>query len=131
MADSIISLGPDRLPTGSFSNVNGTIYDFIQGHTMREKLDPNARGFDITYKLRKNDNELALAAEVYEPVSGRLLEAFTTEPGMQLFNTKNAICLEMQHFPDSPNKPNFPSVVLNPGDIYKQVTIYKFSVVQP
>jgi aldose 1-epimerase len=74
---------------------------------------------------------LALAAEVISPANGRLLEAFTTEPGMQLFTINNAICLEMQHFPDSPNKPKFPSVVLNPGETYRQVTVYKFSVTRP
>jgi aldose 1-epimerase len=130
MADSIITLRPDRLPTGSFSSVAGTTYDFIQKHKVGEKLDPNARGYDITYKLRKQSNELALVADVYEPVSGRLLEAYTTEPGMQLFTMQNAICLEMQHFPDSPNQPQFPSVVLNPGEKYKQVTIYKFSIIK-
>jgi aldose 1-epimerase len=130
-ADSIMTIGPDRLPTGSFSIVRGTIYDFMQRHKVREKLDPDSRGYDVTYKLRKNSNELGLAADVYDPISGRILEAFTTEPGMQLFTPPNAICLEMQHFPDSPNKPQFPSVVLNPGEIYKQLTIYKFSVIKP
>jgi aldose 1-epimerase len=130
MADSITTLGPDQLPTGSCSPVAETRYDYIQSYKIRERLEPNSRGYDINYKLHKKGNELALAAEVYEPAGGRLLEAYTTEPGMQLFTTKNAICLEMQHFPDSPNRPQFPTVVLNPGEMYKQVTIYKFSIVK-
>jgi aldose 1-epimerase len=131
MADSITPLGSDRLPSGLLSAVAGTTYDFTQSHKVREKLDSTARGYDINYKLRKKGNEMALAAVVFDRVNGRLLEAFTTEPGMQLFTTKNAICLEMQHFPDSPNKPQFPNVILNPGDIYRQVTTYKFSTVKP
>jgi aldose 1-epimerase len=131
ISDSITELGKDGLPTGLLASVAGTTYDFLQKHKIREKLNPAAWGYDINYKLRKDGNELALAAEVSEPVSGRLLSAYSTEPGMQFFTTKNAICLEMQHFPDSPNKPQFPSVVLNPGETYRQVTIYKFSVVRP
>ncbi len=85
------------------------------------------------------------AAEVYEPASGRVLQAFTTEPGVQFYTGNfldgnltgfNGIryrqhygfCLEAQHFPDSPNQPQFPSVVLNPGEKYTQLTVYKFSV---
>lgn len=131
LADSITPLGSDRLPTGSLVSVKGTIYDFIQASNVREKLEPAVRGYDINYKLRKTGTNLALAAEVISPANGRLLEAFTTEPGMQLFTINNAICLEMQHFPDSPNKPKFPSVVLNPGETYRQVTVYKFSVTRP
>jgi len=83
-------------------------------------------------------------AEVYEPVSGRLLQAYTTEPGVQLYTSNfldgtlrgmngikfkkhYGLCLEAQHFPDSPNKPQFPSVVLNPGEKYRQLTVYRFS----
>lgn len=130
-ADSITPLGSDRLPTGILSSVKGSIFDFTEQSNVREKLEPAARGYDINYKLRKKENEITLAAEVFCPSNGRLLEAFTTEPGMQLFTISNAICLEMQHFPDSPNKPRFPSVVLNPGETYRQATIYKFSVVRP
>ena len=127
MADSITAMGPDGLPTGEITPVSGTTYDFVQGYKISKKLDPNGRGYDINYKLRKNGRELSKAAEVIDPKSGRILEAYTTEPGMQLFTKANSICLEMQHFPDSPNKPQFPSVVLNPGETYRQMTIYKFS----
>jgi aldose 1-epimerase len=127
MADHVTPTGQDKIPTGLISPVVGTRYDFTEAHILKEKLEPSSRGFDINYVLRKNGNELALAAELFDPASGRFLEAFTTEPGMQLFNTRNAICLEMQHFPDSPNKPDFPNVVLNPGEVYEQITVYRFS----
>lgn len=129
-ADSITAMGDDGLPTGEIVPVAGTTYDYTESALISEKQDPDGRGYDINYKLRKNDSELALAAVVVDPESGRKLEAFTTEPGMQLFTRANSICLEMQHFPDSPNHHNFPSVVLNPGETYKQLTIYKFSKVQ-
>ena len=93
---------------------------------------------------KKEEGELSFAAKVTEPVSGRTLEVFTTEPGMQLYSDnwadgykgqngatfpkRSALCFECQHFPDSPNHPYFPSVVLNPGEEYKQKTIYKFGV---
>lgn len=127
-ADSITPIGPDRLPTGTVETIEGTIYDFRQSRHVREKLDAAVRGYDNNFKLSKEGHELTLAAEVIEPETGIVLEAYTTEPGMQLFTTYTSICLEMQHFPDSPNHLNFPSVVLNPGEVYRQLTIYKFSV---
>ena len=99
--------------------------------------------YDINYKLNKHPDSLELVATVTEPVSGRILKAYTTEPGMQFYipssnmdylnghgNRKYGkyygFCLEMQHFPDSPNNPQFTSTVLRPGEIYRQTTIYKF-----
>jgi aldose 1-epimerase len=132
VADSVTPNGPDGLPTGKLLNVAGTPYDFTLPHKVGERIGQLERGYDINYKLRKNRCELALAAEVSEPKSGRLLQAFTTEPGMQFYTGNHSgLCLEMQHFPDSPNKPQFPNVVLNPGEKYRQLTIYKFSVVKP
>ena len=93
---------------------------------------------------KQEEGELSLAAKAYEPVSGRTMEVYTTEPGVQLYTgnflsgfkgthgatypKRSAICLECQHFPDTPNHPYFPSVVLDPGERYKQTTIYKFGV---
>ena len=93
---------------------------------------------------KQEEGELSFAAKVTEPKSGRTLEVYTTEPGMQLYTAnfasgykgangctfprRSAVCFEAQHFPDSPNRPYFPSVVLNPGQRYKQKTIYKFGV---
>ena len=147
-SDSITATGTGGLPTGELTSVAGTAYDFRVRHAVGEKIDQLRSGYDINYGLNKKDKELTLVAEVFEPVSGRLLQAFTTEPGMQLF-TDNfrrnpltghdgieypkffGVCLEMQHFPDSPNHANFPSVVLNPGKEYHQLTIYKFSIANP
>ena len=95
--------------------------------------------------LNKNEvGELSFAARVKDPSTGRVLECYTTEPGLQVYTAnfasgkeiqfgctalkRSAVCLEAQHFPDSPNRPYFPSVVLNPGERYKQKTIYKFGV---
>jgi len=98
--------------------------------------------------LNKKDNEFSFAVRVYEPTSGRIMEVWSTEPGLQLFSGnslegktprdigkggavygfRTGFCLEPQHFPDSPNKPNFPSTVLNVGDRYSGKTVYKFAV---
>ncbi len=112
---------------------------------MGERIDQVPGGYDINYKLRNKTGQYVQAAEVYEPVSGRVLQTFTTEPGVQFYTAnyldgsltgshgiplqkQYAFCLEAQHFPDSPNQPQFPGVVLNPGEKYSQVTVYTFSV---
>ena len=94
---------------------------------------------------KKEEGELSFAARLTEPESGRTLEVYTTEPGMQLytdnwgdgdtgqngatFPKRSAVCFECQHFPDSPNRPYFPTVVLHPGRLYKQKTVYRFGTV--
>jgi aldose 1-epimerase len=108
------------------------------------------RGYDHNYVLNKNGDELSFAARVYEPNSGRVMEVWSTEPGLQFFSgntlegevprdvgkggavyaARTGFCLEPQHFPDSPNKPSFPSTVLNAGDWYRGKTVYRFSVRQ-
>jgi len=105
----------------------------------------NGSGYDHCYVLnKKEEGELSLAAKVCEPISGRTMEVYTTEPGVQLYTgnflsgfkgshgatypRRSAICLECQHFPDTPNHPYFPSVTLKPGEQYKQTTIYHFGV---
>ena len=102
-------------------------------------------GYDHTYVLNKKEpGELTFAAKCVEPVSGRVMEVYTTEPGVQVytnnwgdgfegahgatFPARSAICFEAQHFPDTPNKGHFPSAVLNPGETYTQRTIYKFGI---
>ena len=130
-ADSITAMGPDMLPTGQLQPVKGTNYDFMESHNIGQHIDSDFRGYDINYKLREVGEEPSLAATVVDSANGRVLEAYTTEPGMQLYTRNNSICLEMQHFPDSPNHPEFPSVVLNPGETYQQTTIYRFSVLNP
>jgi aldose 1-epimerase len=144
-ADSITPTDESLIPTGVLAPVSGTAFDFTSAHTMGERITEVPGGYDINFKLRKSAGEFVQAAEAYEPKSGRLLQAYTTEPGVQ-FYTGNFLdgtikghdgityekhygfCLEMQHFPDSPNQPQFPSTVLLPGEKYTQQTVYKFSV---
>jgi len=145
MSDSVTLTDEQLVPTGEIAPVAGTAYDFIVAHKIGERIGEIEPGYDINYVLRKVGNELSMVAAVYEPQSGRYLQAYTTEPGVQ-FYTGNSLsekitghdgkaygphygfCLEMQHFPDSPNKPAFPSTVLNPGETYRQTTIYRFSI---
>ena len=104
-------------------------------------------GYDHNYVLNKTAGELSFAARLSDPVSGRIMEVYTTEPGMQLYTgnfltgkapndvgkggkpypVRSAVCLETQHFPDSPNKAGFPTTVLNPGQWFTSTTVYKFS----
>ena len=86
--------------------------------------------YDHCYVLNKTPGErLSLAARVVEPSTGRVMEVFTTQPGVQLYTgNRQGFCLETQHYPDSPNRPEFPSTVLEPGEIYTQTTMYRFSV---
>jgi len=124
-----------------------TPLDFTRPTRIGARIDqligaPSA-GYDHNYVLNNQDGSLALAARVYDLSSGRLMEVFTTEPGLQLYtgNRLNGVkgksgrayvrngglCLECQHYPDSPNNSNFPSTVLRPGEQYKETTTYKFS----
>lgn len=129
------------IPTGEITSVAGTAFDFTQPHTVGERIKNLPHGYNMNFVL-DNNNELFKAAEVFDSTSGRLLEVFTTEPGLQLYTAdyldgtltgrgnivfeKNmGLCLEAQHFPDSPNKPNFPSTVLRPGETYTQRTVYR------
>ncbi len=145
MADSITPTDSSLIPVGILAPVSGTAFDFTSTHKIGERIEQVPGGYDVNYKLRNKTGEYVQAAEVFEPTSGRVLEAFTTEPGIQ-FYTGNFLdgsltgfkgivylqhygfCLEAQHFPDSPNKPQFPTVVLNPGEKYRQLTVYRFSV---
>jgi aldose 1-epimerase len=143
-ADSITPTDSTLIPTGVLQAVAGTPFDFTTAHKIGERIDQVPGGYDVNYKLRNKTGQYVQAAEVYEPVSGRLLQAYTTEPGVQFYSGNflngtitgfnNTVyqkhfgfCLEMQHFPDSPNHPQFPSVVLNPGEKYTQHTMYRFS----
>ena len=139
------------IPTGEILKVEGTPMDFRTPHTLGERIDEkhtqivNGAGYDHCYVLNKTESgELSLAATCIEPHSGRTMEVYTTENGVQLytgnwlggfegahgatFPARSAVCFEAQCFPDTPNKSHFPSAVLLPGDEYQQVTIYKFGV---
>lgn len=136
-------------PTGEIRPVDGTDFDFRKLTLISERNDKEAfalgRGLDNNWTIRKNyPKELALAATLYEPQSGRKLETFTTQPGIQIYSgnwieknvgkygksydEQDAICLEAQSFPNSPNIAHFPSTVLRPGEKYDEWCIYKFSV---
>lgn len=151
-AETYTPIDRTLIPTGEFRSVIGTPFDFRNFEVIGKRInDKNeqleyAKGYDHNFVLNKKDNLLSLAAELYSSSSGRLLQIFTTEPGIQFYsgnfldgsiigkNNKKylfrcGLCLETQHFPDSPNKTNFPSVILKKGEEYKQITIYKFSVV--
>ena len=139
------------IPTGELDNIQGTPLDFLTPHSFGERIDSDhpqlnlAKGYDFNYILDKPSGELAFAASVFEPESGRYMEVFTTEPGIQLYtgnhlrgneigkshlpyNSRSGFCLETQHFPDTPNRPEFPSTLLFPGDTLSSTTIFRFSV---
>ncbi|MGC4020791.1 MAG: aldose epimerase family protein [Cyclobacteriaceae bacterium] len=138
------------IPSGELKEVKGSPFDFLETHKIGERIDQNdqqlkfGNGYDHNWVLNKKADELTLAAKVIEPNSGRVMEVLTTEPGIQFYSGnfldgkeigkggkpyqfRSAFCLETQHFPDSPNHSNFPSVILKPGEVYRQKTIYKFS----
>jgi len=133
------------IPTGEITDVRGTPLDFTAPHAIGERIARVEGGYDHNFVLRTGGGALALAARVLEPSSGRVLEIFTDQPGIQLYSGnfldgtvkgKGGVayqkhfgfCLETQHFPDSPNHPNFPSTILEPGKRYATVTVHKFSV---
>jgi len=133
------------IPTGEILSIKGTPLDFTEPKTIGSRIEQltETRGYDHNYVLKNADGSLTLAARVYEPGSGRIMEVYTTEPGVQLYTANGmrdvrgkggkvyqnhfGYCLETQHFPDSPNKPHFPSPVLRPGEKYDTTTVFKFS----
>ena len=135
------------IPTGELAPVKGTPLDFTKSKTMGADIDRLKEfpgGYDHNFVLDNGGKSLALAARAYEPKSGRVLEVLTTEPGVQLYNgigldgkligvggvkyvKYGGFCLETQHFPDAINKPEFPSVVLRPGETFKSTTVFKFA----
>ncbi len=145
-ADKYTPVNSTLIPTGQFADVKGTAMDFTSAKKVGKEIDLTKGGYDHNWVLNKNGSSLEKVATVYEPNSGRYMEVFTTEPGIQFYtgnflnggltNTKNglkyvrhgALCLETQHFPDSPNEPSFPGTILKPGETYRHTTVYKFSV---
>ena len=144
-ADAYTPMGDGNIPTGEIAPVEGTIYDLREWTTIKDRLADLPGGYDDNFCVKGTPGNLVLAAELYEPKSGRLLQTYTTEPGVQFYtaahlNGRNrspqgvaytpfmGLCFEAQHYPDSPNKPNFPTTVLRPGEKYTQLTIYKVGV---
>jgi len=144
-ADHYTPVDEGLIPTGEVAAVQGTVFDFTTPHRIGERLHdvPMTGGYDHNFCLNSRNGSLALCARVYEPQSGRVMEVYTTQPGVQfytgnfldgsvegkgaVYNQHGAFCLETQHWPDSPNKPDFPSVVLRPSQTYSEETILKFS----
>ncbi len=149
-ADRFTPVAAGLIPTGELRSVKGTPMDFTQPTAIGARIDQEdeqlrlGKGYDHNWVLNSGGGSLALAARVDEPTTGRVMEVYTTEPGMQFYTgnfldgsitgkedkvypRRYGFCLETQHFPDSPNKPDFPSTVLKPGEKYTQTTIYKFS----
>ncbi|HEY0669454.1 MAG TPA: aldose epimerase family protein [Sphingobacteriaceae bacterium] len=141
-AEKYLEVDETSIPTGII-DVKGSGMDFTNAKPIGQDIDKVKGGYDHNYILIKPD-EGAAAASLYDPESGRYMEVFTTEPGLQFYSANNldgtlkdtkadrkyikhgAVCLEAQHFPDSPNQPSFPNTILRPGETYKQVTVYKF-----
>ena len=140
------------IPTGEMPAVAGTPFDFTTAKAIGRDIDQQNEqlvfglGYDHNWILNKDgkEGELSLAAQVHEPSSGRVMEIYTTEPGIQFYCGnfldgrlkgksgkpyvhRGGFCLETQHFPDSPNQPNFPSTILKPGETYESKTVFKFS----
>lgn len=139
------------IPTGELRPVNGTPFDFRKPTAIGARIEQNdeqlklGHGYDHNWVLNRHGTKLSLAARVEEPSSGRVLEVFTTEPGVQfytgnfldgtirgkggkVYGHRAGLCLETQHFPDSPHQPKFPSTVLKPGQQFRSATVYRFSV---
>ena len=150
-ADAFTPIDETLIPTGEIRNVKGTPLDFTSPTAIGARIgNPDqqlrlAGGYDHNFVLRGDPGRLRTAARVYEPQTGRMMEVFTTQPGLQFYSgnfldgtlvgksgrayTKHSgCCFEAQHFPDSPNQPDFPSTVLRPGEKYHHTTIYRFSV---
>ena len=150
-ADRFVPIDETSIPTGELAEVEGTPFDFKQPREVGSRINAKheqlemGKGYDHTFVLQGEKGEMKLAATVYEPNNGRFLEVFTSEPGVQFYSgnflkgnlvgkggvayeQRWGLCLETQHFPDSPNRPQFPSVRLNPGSTYQTSTSYKFSI---
>lgn len=152
-ADRFTAIDAEAIPTGELPPVAGTPFDFRTPHLVGERINEdheqlkNGNGYDHNFVLNKaHAKELSLAARVVERNSGRVLEVFTQEPGVQFYSgnwmdgsltgkgwhytRRCGLCLEPQHFPDSPNQTHFPNTILRPGEEYTSVMSYKFSVAQ-
>ncbi len=142
-ADKYLAVDSGLIPTGELVDVADSPLDFRTAHKIGERIMETGLepvGYDHCYALRSQDGSLALAARVKDPSSGRVMEIYTTQPGIQLysgnfldgsesaggFQQHQAFCLETQHYPDSPNQPDFPTTILKPGETYSQTTVHKF-----
>jgi len=145
-ADKYTPVNDKLIPTGKIDNVKGTPMDFITAKKIGKDIAQVTGGYDHNWVLNKNEGVLVMIGSLYHPASGRYMEVLTTQPGIQFYsgnfldgtlkNTRGGakyvqhagLCLETQHFPDSPNQPSFPNTILKPGEVYKHTTVYAFSV---
>lgn len=152
-ADRFTPVDSGLIPTGEIRSVEGTPFDFRQATPMGARISANdqqlqfARGYDHNFVINRDAQkpELRVVAEVHEPASGRVMEVSSTEPGLQFYSGnlldgrhvgkgcvaykfRSGFCLEPQHYPDSPNKPHFPSTVLQPGQTYENTIVYRCSI---
>ncbi len=148
-ADRFTPVDGGLIPTGELKAVAGTPFDFRTPTAIGARIEQNdeqlklGKGYDHNWVLNRKNGELSLAARVEEPSTGRVMEVWTTQPGIQFYTgnfldgtikgkggwvyaRRSALCLETQHYPDSPNKPKFPSTVLKPGMGFKSTTVFKF-----
>jgi aldose 1-epimerase len=145
-ADKYTPVNDKLIPTGKIADVKGTPMDFTTPKAIGRDIQKVKGGFDHNWVLNKTGNNLEQIGSLYDSASGRYMEVLTTEPGIQFYSgnfldgtlkyTKDgkkyvkhgALCLETQHYPDSPNQPSFPNTILKPGETYRHTTVYKFSV---
>ena len=147
-ANKYVPVDPTLIPVGKFAPVKGTPFDFNKSTAIGARIDNKdeqlgfGKGYDHSWVIRKRAG-LGLMARVYEPSSGRVMEVLSTDPGLQFYTGnfldgsiigkggsykfRTGFCMEPQHYPDSPNQPKFPSVVLRPGQVYKNTIIYRFA----
>jgi aldose 1-epimerase len=152
-ADKMTPVNETLIPTGELTPVQDTPFDFRNPKVIGRRINEDTeqikfgQGYDHNFVLNGTTGELRKVAVLSESESGRVLEVFTEEPGVQFYSGnfldgtitgkngtvyayRHGLCLETQHFPDSPNKPDFPTTTLNPGEVYKTTTVYKFLVAQ-
>ena len=145
-ADKYTPLNGKLIPLGKNEDVKNTPFDFTSSKLIGKEIDLVKGGYDHNWVLNKTGNGLEKIAVLSHPASGRVMEVFTTEPGIQFYSGNfldgtltgckgvktyvkhSGLCLETQHFPDSPNQPSFPTTILKPGETYTQTSVYKFSV---
>jgi len=147
-ADHYLPVDVGLIPIGSLKKVIGTPFDFLDAHTVGERINSDhpqlviGGGYDHCWVLNGPEGDLKTAAVLFDPATGREMTVETTEPGVQFYSAnflngsikgkgksyqkRAALCLETQHFPDSPNRPEYPSVRLDPGETYRTTTVFKF-----
>ncbi len=149
VSDTFTPVDDTLIPTGEFRDVAGTPFDFTEPTAIGARINADDKqlehggGYDMNWVIKKPKDTLGMMARVYEPTTGRVMEVLSTEPGLQFYSgnfldgtitgkggqvyqQRAGFCMEPQHYPDSPNKPYFPSTALEPGDVYENTIIYRF-----